>query len=64
VVLPSLLGNAKDVFAGQRLLTRRLPKRNSVVGQRLELTLVGFVVVHFDANLLARREELEIVPTT
>ena len=30
-LMPVLLGNAKDVFARQRLLTRFLPKRNSVV---------------------------------
>jgi hypothetical protein len=63
VVLPFHRGDAKDVFAGQRLLTRWLPKRYSVVAQRLELTLVGFVVVHFHANFLTRRQGLEIVPT-
>ena len=63
VVLPYLLGNAKDVFAGQRLLARCLPKRKSVVAQRLELTLVGFDVVHYHANFLIPRQGFEIVLT-
>jgi hypothetical protein len=62
VVLPNQLGNARDVFAGQRLLTRWLPKRYSAVAERLELTLVGLVVVHFHANFLTPRQGFEIVP--
>jgi hypothetical protein len=62
-VVLTLPGNAKNVLARQRLLTRCLPKRNSVVAQRLELTLVGFDIVHHDANFLTRRQGFEIVPT-
>ncbi len=63
VVMPFLLGNAKDVFARQRLLPRFLPKRNSVVTERLELTLIGLHIVHHDANFPTRGQGFEIVPT-
>ena len=63
VALPCLLGNAKDVFARQRLLTRCVPKRNSVVAQRLKLSLVRFDVVHYDPNFPTRRQGTEIAPT-
>ena len=62
VVSPYLPGNVKDVFAGQRLLTLCLPKRNSVAAPRPELTSVGFDIVHYDANFLTRRQGFEIVP--
>jgi hypothetical protein len=63
VVVPYQLGNPKDVLAGQRLLARFLPKRNSAVAERLEITLVGFDVVRYDKSFLTLRQGFEIVPT-
>jgi len=47
----------------QRLLTRRLPKRNPIVAQRLEFTLIGFDIVQHHANFLTRLQRLKIIPT-
>jgi hypothetical protein len=62
-VVLTLPRNAKNVFARQRLLTRCPPQRNPVVAERLEPTLIGFVIFHHDANFLSRRQGFEIVPT-
>jgi hypothetical protein len=59
----ALRENAKNVGAFERLLTRCLPKRHSVVAQRSELTLVALEISRHDVNFLAPRQGFEMVPT-